>query len=266
MSLVEVTRPQGDIALLTLNNPATLNALSWEMVDELHATLDQLDADNSCRVVVVTGAGRGFCSGLDLGTAGQGATRAQGLRGPRGGMRSQESIAAVYARMRRIPQPIIAAVNGVAYGGGFAMALASDLRVASESARFCTQFIKLGLSGCDVGVSYFLPKLVGGSKAHELILTARTLGAEEAERIGLVTSVVPDGAVVDAALELARGILRFSPFGVTMTKEVMWANLDAPSLQHAIALENRTQILASQSGEIGEAVAAFFEKRDPVWE
>jgi enoyl-CoA hydratase/carnithine racemase len=148
-------------------------------------------------------------------------------------------------------------------GGGFALTLYSDIRVAAESARFSVQFIKVGLSGCDVGVSYALPRLIGASRAFELSLTARMFDATEADRIGLVSRVVPDGSVVDAALGVADEILAYSPFGVVMTKEVLWANLSASSPETAIDLENRTQILASHSGDFVEAIRAFTEKRAP---
>jgi enoyl-CoA hydratase/carnithine racemase len=259
---LEEARPQ--VALVTLNNPDRLNAMSWELMDELHAVLDTLDRDNHIRVVVLTGAGRGFCAGLDLKSAGSaGSSMSQGLRGPAGGMRSQERMASLMKRMREIPQPIIAAVNGVAVGGGFAFTLFSDIRVAAESARFGVQFIKLGLSGCDAGVSYALPRLIGASRAFELILSGRIIDAEEAARIGLVSRVVPDAEVVEAALDVAGEILQHAPFGVVMTKEVMWSNLGAPSLDAALHLENRTQILASHSGDFTEALAAFAEKRPP---
>ena len=259
---LEEARPQ--VALVTLNNPDRLNAMSWELMDELHAVLDKLDRDNHMRVVVLTGAGRGFCAGLDLKSAGSaGSSMSQGLRGPAGGMRSQERMASLMKRMREIPQPIIAAVNGVAVGGGFALTLFSDIRVAAESARFGVQFIKLGLSGCDAGVSYALPRLIGASRAFELILSGRIIDADEAARIGLVSRVVPDGDVLDAALDVADEILQHAPFGVVMTKEVMWSNLSAPSLDAALHLENRTQILASHSGDFTEALAAFAEKRPP---
>ncbi len=143
------------VALLTLNRPDRLNALSWGVVDNLHAALDRLERDNRTRVVVLTGAGRGFCSGLDLQGGGtRGASVSEGLGGPAGGMRAQAHIASLMTHLRRIPQPIIAAVNGAAVGGGLALALFSDIRVAAASARFGVQFIRVGLSGCDVGVSY----------------------------------------------------------------------------------------------------------------
>jgi len=145
-----------------------------------------------------------------------------------------------------------------------ALALGCDVRVAASS-RFCVQFIRVGVSGCDIGVSYLLPRLIGASRAHELMLTGRQFDAEEAERIGLVARVVPDGDVVGAAIEVAETVCSYSPFGVVMTKEVMWANLDAPSLEAAIHLENRTQILASTTGDMAEAAAAFVAKRPPRW-
>jgi enoyl-CoA hydratase/carnithine racemase len=263
--LVLVDRPRPDVAVVTLNRPDRLNALSFALVDELHAALDDIHLDNSCRVVVLTGAGRGFCSGLDL-TNIEGSSTSAGTTGPRAGMLSQEHIAALPLKLRRLQQPVIAAVNGPAYGGGFALALACDLRVAAPEARFCSQFIKLGLGGCDIGISYTLPRLVGGSRAFELLLTARTVDAGEAARIGLVAEVVEPGvSVLDRALALAATICDYAPFGVAMTKEVMWSNLDAPSFEVAIHLENRTQILASTGGEVMEAAAAFREKRAPSW-
>lgn len=263
-AILLVERPRADVAVLTLNRPERLNALSYALVDELHATLDALGSDNSCRVVIVTGAGRGFCSGLDLVSGGTASTAA-GTTFPRAGMLSQERIAELALKLRRLQQPVIAAVNGPAYGGGMALALASDIRLASPDARFCTQFIKIGLSGCDIGVSYLLPRLLGASRAFELLLTARSVDADEAARIGLVSDVVPPGDLVGRALALAENICQYTPFGVVMTKQVMWANVDATSMEAAIHLENRTQILASAGGEVQEAALAFREKRPPRW-
>jgi enoyl-CoA hydratase len=156
---------------------------------------------------------------------------------------------------------VIAAVNGAASGGGLALALASDVRIAAASARFNVAFIRVGLSGCDIGVSWLLPRLIGASAAFELLLTGRLIDAEEARRIGLVGRVVPDGEVVDAAMGIAREIAANSPMGVWMTKEVMWSQLEIGSLQAGIDLENRTQILTSFSGDMVEAMTAFLEKR-----
>lgn len=265
MTDVLVERPRPEVAVVTLNRPDALNALTFPLVDELHATLEALDADNSCRVVVLTGAGRGFCAGLDLKEIGP-SSRSEGIStGARAGMRSQEHIAALVPKLRSIQQPVIAAINGPAYGGGLALACGCDLRVAAESARLCVQFVKVGIGGCDIGISYTLPRLVGVSRAHDLILTARVIDAPEAERIGLVSRVVPDGTALDTALEIADTLCAYSPFGVVMTKQVMWANVDASNVEAAIHLENRTQILASTTGDVMEAAAAFAEGRAPVW-
>ncbi|MHB8465708.1 MAG: enoyl-CoA hydratase/isomerase family protein [Acidimicrobiales bacterium] len=264
MSTVRIEHPRPEVAVLTMDRPSRLNALSWDLVDDLHAALDDIHRDTGTMVVILTGVGRGFCSGLDLKDVGR-STVSEGLKGPAAGMAGQAHIAALIPHLRAIRQPVIAAVNGPAYGGGMALACAADIRVAAESAVLCTQFIKVGVSGCDIGISYTLPRLVGVSRAHELILTARSIDAAEAERIGLVARVVPDGELIATALEIADTICTYNPFAVAMTKEVMWANVAASNLQDAIHLENRTQILASTSGAVAEAAAAFVEGRPPVW-
>lgn len=254
MTVLELTHPRPDIAVITLNRPEKLNALSYELVDTLHTTLGEIAADNDCRVVVLTGAGRGFCSGLDLTEPNP--TQAGGsTEFPRSGMRWQERIAELTVRLHRLRQPVIAAVNGPAYGGGLAIAAAADIRLASETARFCTQFIKLGLGGCDIGVSYTLPRIVGAGHAFDLILTARDVDAAEALRLGLVSRVSAN--VVDDALAIAETLCSYGKFGVESTKQVLWANLVAGSLEQALHLENRSQILASTSGEMRAASEAF---------
>ncbi|WP_237571565.1 enoyl-CoA hydratase/isomerase family protein [Mycolicibacterium lacusdiani] len=259
MANLHVTRPRPDVVLITLDRPDKLNALSYGLVEDLHRTLDDVKADNQCRVVVLTGAGRGFCSGLDL-TEPFPEEAKDGLEFPRSSMRWQERIAELTTKLVHLRQPVIAAVNGPAYGGGFALALASDIRIASADARFCTQFIKLGLGGCDIGVSYTLPRIVGAGQAFDLILTARTVDAEEALRLGLV-SRISDGPVLDDALAIAETLCGFGKFGVESTKQVLWANLEAPSLEAALQVENRSQILASTSGELREAAAAFANRK-----
>ncbi|AFP38172.1 Enoyl-CoA hydratase/isomerase [Mycolicibacterium smegmatis MC2 155] len=250
---LDVTRPRPDIAVLTLNRPDKLNALSYELVEALHAALDDIAADNDCRVVVLTGAGRGFCSGLDL-SAPNPPEAAGGTEFPRSGMRWQERIANLTAKLHRLRQPVIAAVNGPAYGGGFALAAASDIRLAAESARFCTQFIKLGIGGCDIGVSYTLPRIIGAGPAFDLILTARAVDATEALRLGLVSRVCAD--VTAEAMDIAETLCGYGKFGVESTKQVLWANLDAGCLEAALHVENRSQILASTEG----GVRAFSEE------
>lgn len=256
-SALEVTHPRPEIAVLTLNRPDKLNALSYELVEALHVELDALTADNTCRVVVLTGAGRGFCSGLDL-SAPSPSEAGGSTEFPRSGMRWQERIADLTAKIHRLRQPVIAAVNGVAYGGGLGIAAACDIRVASPTARFCTQFIKLGLGGCDIGVSYTLPRIIGAGAAFDLILTARAVDADEALRLGLVSRVVD--SVADEALAIAETLCGYGKFGVESTKQVLWANLEASSLEAALHLENRSQILASTSGEMREAASKVLRK------
>ena len=258
MALLEVTRPRPDVALLTLNRPEKLNALNQALVEDLHAALDALNRDDECRVVVLTGAGRGFSSGLDLTEPSPSASSTLGM--PRAGMRWQERIADLTTKLIRLRQPVIAAVNGPAYGGGFALALASDIRIAGPEARFCTQFIKLGLGGCDIGVSYTLPRVVGAGQAFDLILTARTVPADEALRIGLVSRLA-SGSALDEALAIAETLCGYGKFGVESTKQVLWANLEASGIEAALHVENRSQILASTSGEIAEAAAAFRDRK-----
>jgi enoyl-CoA hydratase len=264
-STVLTSSPRPGVTLLTLDRPERLNAMSHELVADLHHALDAVKIDRDCRVVIITGSGRGFCSGLDLKGVGE-PPNAEGLGRAQAGMTAQQHIATLVPKLRSLRQPVIAAVNGPAAGGGLALALASDVRVAAASARFNVAFIRIGLSGCDIGVSWLLPRLVGASRAFELLLTGRIIDAAEADRIGLVTRVVPDGEVVDAALETAELIAANSPLGVWMTKEVMWSQLEVGSLHAGIDLENRTQILTSFSGDMVEAMTAFLEKRDPTFE
>ena len=177
----------------------------------------------------------------------------------------QELMASLFEKIHRLRLPVLAAVNGPAHGGGFALSLACDIRFAARSATFGAVFIKRGVSACDMGTSYYLPRLVGASRSAELLLTGRVFDAEEAARIGLVLDVVPDGEVVDRALETAREIATNSPLAVWMTKETMWQTIDAPSLRHAIDLENRTQIMCTATGELETAFASFREGRQPEW-
>ena len=256
-SVLEVTHPRPEITVLTLNRPDKLNALTYELVEELHTALDAIAVDNTCRVVVLTGAGRGFGSGLDL-SAPNPAEAGGGTEFPRSGMRWQERIADLTAKIHRLRQPVIAAVNGVAYGGGFGIALACDIRIGTASTRFCTQFIKLGLGGCDIGVSYTLPRVIGAGPAFDLILTARAVDGEEALRLGIVSRLAEN--VVDEALAIAETLCGYGKFGLESTKQVLWANVDAGSLEAALHLENRSQILASTSGEMREAAASVLRK------
>jgi enoyl-CoA hydratase len=258
LRFIRVEEPQPGIARVVLDRPDRLNALSWSMIDEYDELWQRLGADRSVRVVVVTGAGRGFCAGLDL------QQRDDALGGADDiytvSIR-QEKIAALSVSLRRLPQPVIAAVNGPAAGGGFAIALGADVRLAAPEASFHASFIRIGLSACDAGVSYLLPRIVGFGHASQIMLTGSRVSSDEAARIGLVNRVVPADELQDAALELAATIAGNSPFGVWMTKKGLERNVDAPSLGAAVELENRTQVLATRTDDMPEALAAFREKR-----
>ena len=168
--------------------------------------------------------------------------------------------------MRRLPQPIIACVHGAAAGGGFGLALASDVRIAGESARMNAAFIRVGLSACDVGVSYLLPRIVGAALASELLLTGKPIHAKRALDTGLVSRVVPDAELEAAGRELAGEMLSNTPLGIRLTKECLTFSIDAGSLEEAIAMEDRNQILCAQTGDMREGVQAFLEKRPPRFE
>ena len=252
------------IAVLTLDRPDRLNALDPVLIEELHAALDVVAAEPELRALILTGEGRGFCSGLDLTDIGiSGSGNATGRGRVQRGMDLQQRIADFVPALRSLRIPVVAAVNGAASGGGLALALASDVRIASRTARFNVAFVRIGLSGCDIGVSWLLPRWIGASRAFELLLTGRMVESDEAERIGLVSRVVDDDELLSEAAHTARLIATNSPTGVWMTKEVMWSNLEVASMRAGIDLENRTQIMTSFTEDTAEAVGAFFERRPP---
>jgi enoyl-CoA hydratase len=245
---------RGAVAWLTLDRPERLNALDSATITELSACFDALRRDAATRIVVLRGEGRAFCAGLDL-------QDAPGFDlDVAGQLELQRSISEIVMKMRYCPQPIISLVRGAACGGGFALALASDIRIAGESARMNAAFIRLGLSACDVGVSYFLPRLVGASLAAELMFTGDFIDAARALQLGLVSRVVPDEALESAAEPLIAAMLSASPLGLRLTKECLRLSIDAPSLEAAIAMEDRNQVICATGAEFREGVAAFLEK------
>jgi len=255
-------RREGAALWCTLSRPDALNALNGRLVDELRDLLARLATDRETRVVVLRGAGRAFCAGLDLKEAGTSVSDG----GISEALRGQRHISEIAIRMRRLPQVFVACVHGAACGGGFMLALASDIRLAGTSARMNAAFIKLGLSGCDVGVSYLLPRLVGASVASELILTGRFLDAERARALGLVAAVVPDERLEEEARGWVADLLRTTPLGLRLSKEALSASLDMGSLEAVVAMEDRNQILCAQSRDFREGVRAFLEKREPRFE
>lgn len=263
MPMVLVERPRPHVSLVRLNDPATLNSMSFELVADLYASLREVGQDNDCDVVVLTGEGRGFCSGLNLDYVGV-PPGSEGLPLSRLAMRAMEYMSDLVPAMRRIPQPIIAAVNGPAFGGGMCLCLGADIRIGGESAVFNGAGINNGLTGTELGVSYLLPRLIGASRSNEILLSGRRVDAVEAERIGLVSRRVPDAALLETALDLATGISEYSSFGTAMTKRVLWDSLECGSLEAAISLENRNQLLVRMlTQNLDEAVRARREKRKP---
>jgi enoyl-CoA hydratase len=244
------------ITTLTLNRPHRLNALDYELTTDIHDALDAVAADPECKVVVLTGSGRGFCAGLDLKDFGRPPGPGEHPRSPVG-VGGQEFMANLTVHIRQTPQVVIGAVNGPAYGGGLSLACATDIRIAAASARFCSAFIRTGLTGTDIGITYLLPRLIGAARAFDLILTGRDIDAAEAERMGLVSRVVPDAELLDEAMGIARTIASYTSTGLVLTKEVMWHNLDTPSMAAAIAMENRNQTIANRAPEVQAHMEAY---------
>jgi enoyl-CoA hydratase/carnithine racemase len=237
-----VERPHAGVAVVTLNRPKRLNAINDVMRRELTETLASITGDASVNAVVLTGAGRGFCSGIDMRDFGPGVPDATAPAIDR--LRFQEAMAALPQAIWNLPQPVVAAVNGPCVGGGLALCLASDIRIASTAATFGNAAILLGLSGAEMGMSYHLPRIVGTSVAADWMLTGRTVAAEEADRRGLVSELVEPERVVARAVEIAAGIAELSPLGVQLTKRALQVNTDAAGIDAALELENRNQVLS----------------------
>jgi enoyl-CoA hydratase len=247
---------RGPVALVTLSRPDRLNAFDDDLFTAWDDALTRLEADDTVRVIVVTGAGRGFCAGLDLDAA----TTLDRLDA-KTFLDRQREVSRSLTRPFLLTTPVIAAVNGPASGGGLAIALASDIRVCSPEATFNVAFVRIGLTGCDVGVSYLLPRVVGLGAASEMMLTGRRVGADEALRLGLVTHVVPEAELLARALTIGEEIAANSAFGVSLTKEGLRLVSDATSLEAALGIENRQQALAALGPDYAAAVQAFLKGR-----
>lgn len=264
MSLVELDRPAPHVSRLTLNRPERLNAMSIDLVIELWDALGDVAADNDCYVLVLTGAGRAFCSGLDLKDYGI-IPNIDGLQVGRIAQRSMRYYSRLIPRLRDLPQPVVAAVNGAAYGGGMCLSLGADLRLAGVSARFNATGIVNGLTSTEMGVSFLLPRLIGAAHSNDLLLTGRVIDAVEAERMGLVSRVLPDEELADAAVGVAADMCRFSPYGLAMTKDTIWANLEISSLAAAIELEDRNQLMLGFTDNLPTAIRAFGRGEEPAY-
>ncbi len=264
MSLVEISTPQPRTRVITLNRPERLNAMSIELVIELADAFDACAIDNDCSVVILTGAGRAFCSGLDLKDYGV-IPNIDGLQVGQIAQRSMRYYSRLVPIMRRMPQPVIAAVNGVAYGGGMCLTLGAELRIGGERAEFNSTGIVNGLTSTELGASYLLPRLIGAAHSNEILLTGRVVDAADALRMGLVSQVVADDELMPTALALAARMSGFSPYGLAMTKDVIWANLEVGSLDAAIEIEDRNQLMLGFTENLPEAIRAFDRKRPPVY-
>lgn len=239
--------------------------MAFDLMVPLKATLDQLNSDNTVRAIVLTGAGSGFSSGADHRSAGS-VPNVDGLTRPTYALRSMEVLDEVVLALRKMHQPVIAAVNGAAIGGGLCLALACDIRVASTEAYFRAAGINNGLTASELGLSFLLPRAIGTSRAFELMLTGRDATAEEAERIGLVSRAVPAAELLDHCLEMAERIASFSRPGVELTKRTLWSGLDATSLEGHMQAEGLGQLyLRMLTGNFEEAVAARAQRRAPVF-
>ncbi|WP_419866307.1 enoyl-CoA hydratase/isomerase family protein [Mycobacterium scrofulaceum] len=247
---VKLERPSDAVALLRLNRPNQLNAINEAMQTELRQSLADLAADRTVHAVVLTGAGRGFCAGIDVRDFGPSMLEATAPALDR--MRFQERMAALAEAVRALPQPVIAAVNGPCVGAGLALCLAADIRICSQSASFGNAAILLGLSGAEMGMSYHLPRIVGTSVAADWMLTGRTVSATEADRRGLVSELVESDRLAGRAVELAALIASHSPLGAQLTKRALQVNTDAASLSAALELENRNQVISHATDEAAE--------------
>lgn len=260
MSYENITiEKDGAIDWVTFNRPDHLNALSRDLVAELNDYFDSLLENYDVRVVVLKGSGRAFCAGLDM----KDDKRPDGPITTNQSLQGQRRFSGIVMRMRRCPQPIIGLIHGYAAGGGFSIALGCDIRIAAEGTKMNCAFIKIGLSGCEMGASYHLPRLVGTSVAAELLMTGRFINAERALRVGLVSDVVPQEDLIATGKELADEMIATAPLGLRLTKEAFWANVDAQNLDAAVALEDRNQILTVANGDVSEGVRSFLEKRPP---
>jgi len=240
------------IATITLNRPDRLNALNDQMADELNDVAISIDRDDDVRVVIITGAGRAFCSGRDL-------------KGERtGSSEIGHSLPdRIFAALNNIEKPIIASINGVAVGGGCTMTLSCDIRIASEEARFQLPFTRLGIC-TEIGSTYLLPRLIGMGKACELLLTSKMIDAKEANEMGLVNQVVPASELVKTTYEMARNIAKFPPLSVKMNKRGLYQSMNS-DLTSQLRYEALASAYLRDTEDAKEAIQAFQEKREPIY-
>lgn len=256
---VEIEAAAPHVATIRLNRPQRLNALSFDLVADLHDALDAVSGDAECKAVILTGAGRAFCSGLDLADWGEPPKPGEHPHMKRG-MPAQAFMSNLVSHIHEISPIVIAAVNGAAFGGGLGLACAADVRITGRGSRLCAAYIRTGLTGTDIGISYTLPRLIGASRAFDLIVSGREIDGVEAERIGLASRVVDDEQLLDAALEYANILAGYTHTGLSLTKQAFWHNVDAQSMDAALAMEDRNQIIAGQAPDVKDYMDAYRAK------
>lgn len=264
MSLIVADKPAEGVVRITFNAPETRNAFTFEMYDQLMVELNKVREDLDTRVVILTGTGKGFCSGHNLSSKPTADWWPPEWGMAQGGLRASARISQVPITVRQLPQPVIAAVNGAAAGLGYALALASDICIAAKSAKFVNAFYNSGC-GAEMGFSWLLPRAVGIQRAAELLYSGRPVGAEEAERIGLCLKAVEDDKLMDAALEIADSIAQHSPMAVMLTKQTFQMNLETANYQSAVRIESRAVFMMQGTEDVVERRNAVREKRRPKY-
>ncbi|WP_194954639.1 enoyl-CoA hydratase/isomerase family protein [Sphingopyxis solisilvae] len=257
----------GALDILTLDRPDRLNAIDPPMARDLTRYFREKRLDDEIRVIVMRGAGRAFCAGVDLKASDEAPPDHRfGNAGVRAELAIQSANREFILEMRRCPQPIIAQLHGAVCGAGFALALAADIRIATRNTRMNCAFVNVGLGGCDIGVSYLLPRLVGASVASLLILTGKFIDAERADTLGLVSRLVEDADTLDeAGRAMADSLLKVAPIALRLSKEALRHAIDATSIEAVVAMEDRNQVLCARTEDFHEAMAAFFERRPAIW-
>ena len=262
-----IDKPRPHTSVITLNRPERMNSMAFELMVPLHDAFAEVADDNDTTCVILTGEGRGFCSGADTSDQGGPPPNIEGMTLTRIATKAMSVLADLVPAMHRMPQPVICAINGAAIGGGMCLTLGADIRLAGESAYFRAAGINNGLTATELGLSFLLPRAIGSSRAFELMLSGRDVDAHEAAEIGLVSRVVPDDELMTEALDLADQINGWSTQGTALTKRTMWAGLEAGSLRSAIETETHTQLFVRlTTNNFEEAVLARKEDRPPEFE
>ena len=263
MSFVNVEYPRPGVCLITLNRPDRMNAMSFDVMVPFKEALEQVSFNNDVRVVVITGAGEGFCSGADLEDPGW-LDIFNGLTVPGIARRAMKILDDVIKTIHDMHQPVIGAINGAAIGGGFCLAMATDIRVASEKAYFRPAGINNGLTSAELGLSYLLPRAIGTSRAFEIMLTGRDVDALEAADLGIVSRTVHPENLLEECYNMAERICGFSQLGVELSKQMLWAGVDAGSLHTHMNHEGHAQLFVRMTTEnFEEAIRARKEGRSP---